>query len=193
MGVNYYCDTTVTCFNLSIHLSNLIFSKVLRVENKIFISFWITLLICPFDIHPKHIYWEAKLCEISISLDYHLSTDVGPLTKMESKHVNGCHWDKTRNNSKIFLDFFESICSLWSKDYELESTRFWNKIDVFSIIKIWNTNPGVSWVNPSYCSTMSVINWSYIGYTTIERLLIIWYMSELICCKKLIRVFTSIF
>jgi len=84
VGINNHSNSSMASFNLRVHLRNLTTGKVFRVENKVFISLRITILVCPLDVHPKYIDWEFEISEITITFNNHLSAYISPFTEVET-------------------------------------------------------------------------------------------------------------
>lgn len=150
-------DASVTGFDFCVHYLDLISCEVLGVENEILVAFGVTLLVCPLDVHPEYVYWEAKLSEIPIAFDDHFCGHVSPLAEVESKHMDWSHRYESRHNTKVMLHLFYIVglrSSRGCEDKELQRTRLGDEADLFAFILVCDAYPGVGRVDPGNSSTV---------------------------------------
>jgi hypothetical protein len=87
MWVNNYNNSSITLFNFSVHLSQLLSGEVLRVELEIHIFSCFAILLRPLDVTPQYVNGKVIFGEIFISLHQNISTDSSPFTEIETKHM----------------------------------------------------------------------------------------------------------
>lgn len=98
MRVDDHSDASVLSFNLSVHLSDLALSEVLRVKDKVLVALGIRILVRPLNVHPEYIDGEAEIGKVAVTLHNHFSADVSPLAEVEAKRVNRWHGCESRND-----------------------------------------------------------------------------------------------
>ena len=193
--VNNDCNKSITCLNFCIHLINLLICKILRVKDKVLITFRVAILVSPFNIHPKNINRESVVRKVTVSLHHHISTNIVPFAEVETKHMNWCHWYESGYNRKVFLNCFDMVRCVWGycrKNKKFKSARLGNEINIFAWVHIRNTDPSMSRIHPSHRWTLRGSKRGDIWDTSIKRSLIIWCVCKNIRCKQLIRICSSI-
>ena len=118
MRVDDHDDPAALFFNLRVHVTNLCICEVLGVELEILIAIRVIVLLSPLNIGPKHINREAIISELPISIHEHIRGNWGPLAEMEAKSVQKWHWRKSRDRGKIFIDLFDALFFVTTREHE---------------------------------------------------------------------------
>ena len=126
MRVDNEHDAATLLLNLAIHLIYLRLSKILGIENEVFVAGWVVVLVCPGDVRPEYIDREAVIREFPVSVHEDFSRDRGPLTEMEAKGMKWGEVREARDCSQVFVDLLYAVLTLVCRNSRRKHEQFDN-------------------------------------------------------------------
>ena len=111
-------NTAARSLNLRVHVTNLSFCEVFRVELEVLVACWIVILLGPFNIGPEHIDRESIIGELGVSIHEHISGDWCPFAEMEAEGVQERHRGEAGDRGQVLVDLLDTATLVAACEHE---------------------------------------------------------------------------